>query len=311
MAIPHKPIPSSFGLRNAEALLLPARNYNYFQHSAKFPFNPAAQQHSPVNAWWLAECALLAYEEAENIETAVMTALAPQNPMFQNFKGAHNGLDGFGIQNNHFGILCFRGTEFYHPAAILRDAAKIASAGKDVLQDSKLWTEKFAVGSPSVDAHVIRGFYEPLQEVWPELRAWIEALPPGRNLWLAGHSLGGAIAALIAYSLPQRVAGLYTFGSPCVGEQDFVDAFADRGLNERSFRYAHGNDAIAKGLEFPGSWFRHVGQLKYIDAEARKNIFESIWNKLVPRDLADHAPLYYALHCWNRIPEQGSVESSS
>ncbi len=302
MANPLRIIPSSFGLRNANDLLLPAIDYSYFMSANRFPFDLAAQQHSPVNAWWLAECALLAYEETKTIERIVTDALQTHQPTFQSFHGPIKGLTGFGVKCKDFSILTFRGTEFYRPQDLLKDFALALSAGKDILQDSKLWTEKCS-GSPPIDAHVVRGFYEQLHEVWPEILAWVGTLPAGKKLWLTGHSLGGALAALAAYSLPDRVTGVYTFGCPCIGEQDFAEKFTELGLNERTYRYLHGNDAIAKGLEFPGSWFRHVGQLIEIKADNRKNIIERLVNFAFRRDFTDHAPLYYALHCWNLIPE--------
>jgi hypothetical protein len=307
MANPLKDIPSSFGIRNANNLLLPAKGYNYFEDSERFPFNPSGQGHSRVNAWWLAECALLAYESQKNIETNLKKALPFDLSPITWIDNHSTGLDGFGVQgkDKDFAILSFRGTEFYPPEEILKDIGKLVTVGQDIIQDSKLWTDTF-IGPPKFEVPVVKGFYQQLESDWPKLKSWIESLPQTRSLWLTGHSLGAAIALLLAYQFPDRVAGVYTFGCPCPGKQGFADAFNLLDLNDRTFRYVHGNDLIAKGLEFPLSSYRHVGTPMILEAASRKNLVERIWNRIIHRDITDHAPLYYALHCWNLIPESGA-----
>lgn len=302
MANPQKHIPSSFGLRNLNALLLPARNYRYFQDWQRFTFDGAARGHSPINAWWLADCALLAYESPENIRCFLASVKHFDSASFRPLENAGTGSNGFWVQGEDFAVLSLRGTEFYRPDDIVRDMGKLASMGADIRQDSKLWIGTFK-GPPKFEVPVVRGFHQPLQSIWPELETWIDSIPQSRSVWLTGHSLGAAMAAMIAFQFPGRVAGLYTFGCPCPGGQGFADAFKRLGLNERSFRYVHGNDLVAKGLEFPGTPYRHVGTLVALEADSRKNVLERVWNWVSRRDLTDHAPLYYALQAWNRIPE--------
>lgn len=302
MANPRKDIPPSFG--NTDALLLPAKNYHYFKDNNLYPFDPTAEEHSPINAWWLAECSLLAYETEQNVK-AILEKEVPfyDNDGFKWFEKSTSGLDGFGFQSKDkdFAILSFRGTEFYRPGDILQDFGKIGTVLQDIFQDLHLQLETFD-GTPTFDVPVVQGFYQQLKSIWPELNAWIERLPPTCNLWLTGHSLGAAISLLVAYQFPDRVAGIYTFGCPCPGSKEFADVFNQRHLNARTFRYVHGNDLVAKGLEFLGSNYQHVGILETLDAESHKNWLEKGLNSILRRDMTDHAPLYYALNCWNLIP---------
>lgn len=56
------------------------------------------------------------------------------------------------------------------------------------------------------------------------------------------HSLGGALATLAAAvlqstdQLPNRVAGVYTFGSPRVGDEGWVEAYEALGLANVTLR---------------------------------------------------------------------------
>ena len=53
------------------------------------------------------------------------------------------------------------------------------------------------------------------------------APPRGARYWLTGHSLGGAMSNLIALPLAKRypIAGVYTFGAPRVGDEEYADAY--------------------------------------------------------------------------------------
>jgi triacylglycerol lipase len=73
-----------------------------------------------------------------------------------------------------------------------------------------------------------------------------------RQLWLTGHSLGGALAMLAANELFSRaergaapIAGVYTFGQPRVGNAGFRDAY-DTLLKGRTFRIVHGDDVVPR-----------------------------------------------------------------
>ena len=56
---------------------------------------------------------------------------------------------------------------------------------------------------------------------------------PDRRLYLTGHSLGGAVASLVAERLvekgvPKAQVPVITFGAPAVGNKAFADVYGKR-----------------------------------------------------------------------------------
>ena len=156
--------------------------------------------------------------------------------------------------------------------------------------------------SPTGSVH--RGFADALDAMWTEIEGKLTGT--SEHIVITGHSLGAALATLAASRCPK--ARLYTFGSPLVGNQAFVDT-----LNAPHARYRNCADVVCRVPEkFPG--FTHGGQLHYIDrwgaihlnpskqflAEdqrtAKAHYLASIaWRTgMLPlRELADHAPVNY------------------
>ncbi|MEM6836143.1 MAG: lipase family protein [Cyanobacteria bacterium P01_C01_bin.120] len=129
---------------------------------------------------------------------------------------------------------------------------------------------------PAGEVH--RGFQDAWQSVEKrvigKLRQWWE---PGKSqLWITGHSLGGALAALAATSLEYQrftVAGLYTFGQPRVGDWKFTRQVNDR-MGDRMFRYVNNNDVVPMiPPQFnpvnPGRLYGHMGQFRYFGFRGR------------------------------------------
>ena len=69
---------------------------------------------------------------------------------------------------------------------------------------------------------------------------------PGASIWVAGHSLGGAIASLSALEMAlhyqSKSIGLVTFGEPRVGNLFFA-RFLDEWV-PRAIRLVHQDDAV-------------------------------------------------------------------
>ncbi|MGA1475445.1 MAG: lipase family protein [Prochlorothrix sp.] len=125
---------------------------------------------------------------------------------------------------------------------------------------------------PKVDAmfgKVHKGFRSALEAVIDDvLGAVAEMRDQDQDLWITGHSLGAALATLTtAFYRHQRqtVNGLYTFGSPRVGDNRF-DRFFEPDFGRHSFRVVNGNDIVTRVP--PRSFgFHHVGTCVFFDGD--------------------------------------------
>ena len=88
------------------------------------------------------------------------------------------------------------------------------------------------------------------------------------SLVLAGHSVGGACAVLMACHLARqgvRVRAVYTFGTPKCADATFCAAYRRRGLWERTWRYTTERDPVP---HLPPLLYRHVGRPVIVPCDA-------------------------------------------
>lgn len=190
--------------------------YRHFENAAQHPFDAAARGMTRLNAWWLAESALLAYWPTQ-------AAL----PAFQGAGLQAERLDA-GTTNCYlawgkdFVIVAFRGTQ--------------PDQMGDVLDDLKFPPCAWSSGT------VHGGFHDAFSRIRPALEARLNALATGRSVWFAGHSLGAALATLAA-DWWRDTRGLCALGGPRVGDPAFAAAFKAR-FAGRSWRYVNDNDIV-------------------------------------------------------------------
>jgi Lipase (class 3) len=179
-------------------------------------------------------------------------------------------------------ILCYRGTP---PTSLIT-----------WLTDFEVEPVKLAVPVPSgqVDYDVHAGFYRNVRstryEVLNALRAAIagEPVAPGGDkpehgleaLYITGHSLGGASAAMLAamlvtdaqhyHDVLERLRAVYTFGAPMIGSPEFASACdADPILGRRVVRYVYANDIVPQLPPTESGRFAHYGrEYRYTPAGA-------------------------------------------
>ncbi len=226
------------------------------------------------------------------------------------------------------------------PAPLLAALAALGLTGAGLLHDPQVGSQGFAALDGAGTAWLaFRGTQpESLKELATDARAWAREWPGGGRVhagfarawlgggagalaeqvarWLAdmaparivatGHSLGGALATLLAAG--DERAELVTFGSPRVGDRAFAARFAGRPAR----RYANCCDLIARIP--PEPVYAHVGTLHYADRHGRLHVApaESLitadrragslgylrrhaWRPgtVLLRSLADHAPVNY------------------
>jgi len=158
-------------------------------------------------------------------------------------------------------IISFRGTE--------------PNKWRDVAADGKAWKVKLAKkGWPDQWGSVHTGFYSAFDSIGTVLREKVgEYAGSGVGIWITGHSLGGGLATLMAADILRRrkigedldLRGVYTFGSPRVGNNAFFDQFtaAAKDANTRVVRFRNGDDLVTA---IPGLMleYKHVGTLAHL-----------------------------------------------
>jgi hypothetical protein len=247
----------------------------------------------------LSRLAYVRFEEAAAAHQRLADALARvgfEAP--QGFTDAGTDTQAFGAVRPSDGriVVAFRGTQ---PDKI-----------KDLLIDAEALVTPWAGGAASVHA----GFARAFNSVRPAIEAWLAPggiRRPGR-LMLTGHSLGAALATLGASAW--RPDLLCTFGSPRVGDRNFVSGLA--GI--RIIRFRDCCDLVTCVPPALGR-YDHAGALRYIDrhgtihGEATEAFIEmdclaaraeyAMSAAFVPgnvpeRGLADHAMANYLRALW-------------
>jgi triacylglycerol lipase len=257
-----------------EMALSPAKfPYPHFLNATLAPFEPNAMRFSRANAWWLAEASLLAYWQAAAIKAALSNVTGSGSAEFRAAKNIECYVAPFAT----FSIVAFRGTE--------------SSSLLDVLTDVKFVKDEWQPGG-----EVHRGFKEGLDAVWPKLAGTI---PADRPAWFTGHSLGAALATLAAdrFKCTEQDAsygGVYTFGSPLVGDRTFVDGFNSRHVG-RSFRVVNDQDGVTL-VPPPLFRYRHVNEEHFVGLSVRDAVGMDA--------IIDHTPCRYAILCWNAMVDE-------
>ena len=141
--------------------------YVHFENAAAHPFQPDPAGFPRVNAWWLADSALLTYWD--EVKAAAIFKSAGLHSTFIKVRST----DCYVAWQNTFVIVAFRGTQ--------------PDEWDDMLTDANIVLVPWHAGL------VHCGFKTALDDIWPKLMTELNAVSAGRSVWFCGHSLGAAL----------------------------------------------------------------------------------------------------------------------
>ena len=205
------------------------------------------------------------------------------------FHNPRTGAQGFGTVADGIAYVALRGTQITSVLDLIADALAIPVRWK--------------AGVGRVDW----GFWNACRSLRAPIETWLGGTPHSR-LVITGHSLGAAMATLLAALHEQ--AELVTFGSPRVGNRAFVGQFGEARIVRRYV------DCIDSVPGLPPPWgYTHLREMIYIDGKgalhepppdadalkadrrAAKRAFRRAYGfkfrNVLLRSGADHAPINY------------------
>lgn len=155
----------------------------------------------------------------------------------------------------------------------------------DIRTDAQCPLVSWPLGSHS-KAH--QGFCTQADAILADLQQQQPQAGLERPLWITGHSLGGALAILLAFKLSQKpgnkLAGVVTFGQPKVGDAQLTQAITQQ-LLPFYRRYVNQRDIVPKLPPLPD--YRHSGQLYYFDDLDQLQLNPPRWLMLLDQVLCD------------------------
>jgi hypothetical protein len=297
--------------------LLPTLPREYFASTVELPFQ-SRRELDLSTAWWCAEAAMLAYQEPQRI-AELASAVITEGWEVQLF-GHDQPTLAVLLKSRDAAILAFRGTRVNGFERLDTVFTRPWLDYADVKADAQFVPAAFA---PEGSVH--GGILESLERFWKRHGTEVTQATGDVPLFLTGHSLGAAVATLVAAGKRfESATAVYTFGSPRVGDSKFRDLIAGRGLAVH--RFVHGSDLVTtlapEGLfgfthasdilhikpdgsgidtEEPDLAGVLMNALKQADVSIRSAILNFTENRLlnphrllVPKGaLADHAPVFY------------------
>jgi len=196
--------------------------------------------YSDRTAWLMARCSQLAYVEFESGQEAQLRAGLQELGLTYLQFFSKNATCAFLARNERFAVLAFRGT---------------TKDFRTILDDIKIRFYRDRNG-----ARTSTGFSEAYKFVQQEIANAVSALEPDLPLYITGHSLGGALAAIASTRIlpSDRIAACYTYGCPRVGDGEFAFQL----WKVPVYRQVHRSDVVPHAPLAFG--YRQAGDFRYL-----------------------------------------------
>ncbi|EDY84628.1 Lipase family [Verrucomicrobiia bacterium DG1235] len=285
------------GALSHEYLFAPNKTFPYFESVSQLDATSPAT-YSPQNAAMLAQCSMLIYvKEPDFIEEKLTSAGFTDIQFFDTL-----GTYAFLAESPEHIVITFRGTE--------------TGDQTDYFTDAKFLHRDFTENGR---AHA--GFLDALSHVQDALQTSLASrleAAPNKTVWLAGHSLGAALATLFGIQNFDSVDAIYTIGSPRSVNKSLAEHWHE---SLPIFRVVNNNDIITR---LPGPpFYQHIGPTYFLAADGQlitdppkprvwrerlkghgkltKRLFEEHWSEkdftAIPSDyFVDHSTRLYTEH---------------
>ncbi|HOW35677.1 MAG TPA: lipase family protein [Candidatus Omnitrophota bacterium] len=222
---------------------------------SKLEFISSASDFNLTDAFYLSKISELVYEDLDKIEDVLKEEYGLSK--YKPFEVKETDTQAFLASNEDILVLAFRGT----------------TSWADWMTNFKIVMVSSSVGK------VHSGFARSLNSIWDDVNdSILSGKDRNQTLWVAGHSLGGALATLAVDRLTEEnseiVDGLYTFGQPRVGDKQFADNF-DRKMKRHAFRLVDDEDIVTKIPIPPG--YRHIGTEYFINNKGLLSKNNNFW----------------------------------
>ncbi len=151
------------------------------------------------------------------------------------------------------------------------------------------------------------GFKASVDNIWPALVDLAHDYGKTRTVWCAGHSLGAAMATIVAYRLQRadhlpNPQALFTYGSPRCGDKEYIRGMETTNL--LAYRFVNNADIVARVPLWPfhhlaGSMYiNHYGNLRTLSSwQASKDVWRGFVEGVKKRDInffSNHSITRYA-----------------
>ena len=248
--------------------------------------------------WVMAKCSEAAYMNSKEAKP-LYKGLGFNKHKYFDIKGAQC----HAAYNNEYFVLAFRGTE--------------VKSWSDIKADLNV----SSVAAKHSYGKVHEGFEKEVDKLWTHIRDYVLKQCKDRKLIVTGHSLGASMATIVAARLKTagwNVNGLYTYGSPRVGNASFK-----KSLDISHYRFVNNSDDVTK-MPFYHWGYRHHGGLRYINSKGTVELGTNVlrrgldrlagrWSGFKNKDyfdgLSDHSITGYADNLLEYVEETGDENS--
>jgi predicted lipase len=206
------------------------------------------------------------------------------------------------MSNSSTVLVVFRGSEGFKGSF-----KNLSRAVYDwLLTDLNFFKKRVSWWGRGVKIH--RGFYNALEIVYDDLKKICLEHIDGtqKKLWVTGHSLGAGLATLASFRLENDgipVQGVYVYGSPKVGNDNFAAVFSAKISNFQ--RWVNDNDLVVR---LPFKWMRyvHIGSPNNIYADGHF-LIGAVNFKGKPK-VTSHPPIRYLQGLYSALPMSVKIE---